>query len=252
MNEMQLALVIVAIGVVAALLLYGRRGRDALMRKEPSLHEEFDHEGEVAPAVPVKRTAAEQKLFDEFGVGRPRRLGGMAEPATPPQEQAAAVRPPVAKVEPAPVSARSATPGRSSAPEKIITLFIAEKEGTKIFGSKIHAALGAQKLTYNDKNKCYDRVDSDHVLFSVTSLTAPGHLDRAKADVFATPGLALFLRLPGPPKPVAALKNLLATADALSKALNAVLFDADHQPLTNESLRRLSSDVEDWARKNPS
>ena len=231
MNEMQVALLIIGAGVVAGLLIYGRRSTQ--QRSQPPSAQPVKTS---TPSPTVSSTAA----FDDFGVSKPRVIGTV-EPA------------PAPATKPKPVAAEPAArpPAKTTVPQKIITLFIAEKEGTKIFGSRIHAALEAQKLHYNDAHKCYDRLDNGGAVFSVTSLTAPGHLDRSKADDFATPGLALFLRLPNPTKPTVALKNLVATADALAKSLNAVLFDADHQPLTNDTLRRLSSDVEDWARKYP-
>ena len=137
----------------------------------------------------------------------------------------------------------------AAAPEKIVALFVAEHEGTKILGTRIHAALAAQGLSYNEKNKAYDRTSGSKALYSVTSLTAPGQLDPAAAADFSTPGLALFMRLPGAPQPAQAFRDMLATAHALSRALNAVVFDAEHQPLTDDKLRRLAAEVDDWARR---
>ncbi len=226
MSELQTALIILGALVLLALILMSRRGKPKPKRAEP------------VPVAPLPLVS--QEGFDEFGVGRVRKRGDI--------EPAPVVKPAVAeKAEP--VTARTPTFVKPTGTPKIIALYVAEREGTKINGLKIHAALEAQKLVYNEKNKAYDRVLNTRVQFSVTSLTAPGYLDRAQAATFSTPGLGLFLQLPGPePKP--ALRDMLATAEALAKALKAVLFDAAHQPLTEDAVRRVVADVEDWTRRN--
>ncbi|MEK6805438.1 MAG: cell division protein ZipA C-terminal FtsZ-binding domain-containing protein [Pseudomonadota bacterium] len=229
MSELQTALIIVGAVVVLALILLSRRDKKSAKRIEPALKAS---EVSAAPIVP-------RNGFDEFGVGRVRTRSDV-EPKPVPKTTMPE------KTEPAPV--RTPTFVKSALAPKIVTLYVAEREGTKINGIKIHAALEAQKLSYNETNKAYDRLQEGRVLFSVTSLTAPGYLDRTQATSFSTPGLGLFLRLPGPGQPKAALRDMLATAEALAAALKAVLFDAAHQPLTEDSVRRLAADIEDWTR----
>ena len=85
-------------------------------------------------------------------------------------------------------------------------------------------------------------------MFSVASLVKPGVLDPAEAADFSTPGLSVFMQLPGPGKPEAALSDLLDTARQLARALNAELYDTEQrQPLTPERERVLQAQVRDWA-----
>ena len=87
-------------------------------------------------------------------------------------------------------------------------------------------------------------------MFSVASLIKPGVLDPAEQQGFSTPGLTMFMLLPGPGRPQAALQDMITTAQALANALNAEVFDASRQPFTAESARQLQADVEAWAQRN--
>lgn len=248
MNTLQWALLVMAGAVLLALVVLSRRDKQG---KAPRV---APNAGE-AVTPPRKPRSAEPEAprppprdhagpdFDDFGVGKPRRTGAAA---PPPPKSAPPPAPPVAPPDrPTPAFVKAGAPPR----EKIVALFVAEHEGTKILGTRIHKALEAQNLRYNAKNKAYDRVDGNSASYSVTSLTAPGHLDPAQAANFSTPGLAFFMKLPGPAKPEAAFRDLIATAHALARDLNAFLFDADHKPLTDEKLRALSAEVETWARE---
>lgn len=226
MTPLQWALLVVGVGAAIAVWWVSRR-RDKLSDWQPG-------GGEASLGKP--RRPAEGQLdmfsstgqFDEFGVGKPRKVAPRLGDA-PTASQAAA---------------------RSPVPQKIVALLIAERDGTHINGPKIHAALQAQGLVYGDK-QIYHRLAGGEPVFSVASLLKPGHLDPSTAAGFSTPGLSLFLVLPGPLPPVSAFRDMLATANALARALNAEVYDMRRTPLTPEALLKLEHDVEHWARQNP-
>ncbi|HUP92883.1 MAG TPA: cell division protein ZipA C-terminal FtsZ-binding domain-containing protein [Solimonas sp.] len=216
---------------------------------------------------PIKPPGADQMemfkpigQFDEYGVGRPRKRSPSM---TPPQPEAdgqgaqpvAATRPTApaepARTEPALGAEDGGKKGkpRTTAEEKIITLLIAEREGTTIFGPRIHAALAGQGLQFGDR-RIYHRMDGFDPVFSVASLIKPGLLDPAEQQSFSTPGLSVFMVLPGPAQPAAAVKDMIATARKLAEALNAQVFDARRQPFTDLSASELVDDVEAWASRN--
>lgn len=209
------------------------------------------------------------KQYDEFGVGRPRRRtmpsldaspANDARPAAPaPPPVAPAAKPgsvppwvrsaPSAAPNSAPSASASATPP-TAAPkveQKIVALLIVERDGGVISGTRLHAALSAQGLVYGAK-QIYHRQVRNESVFAVASLTKPGMLVPDEAAQFSTPGLSTFMVLPGPVKPLNALHDMLATTQALARALNAEVYDAKKQPLSSETMRALQADVEAWAR----
>lgn len=243
MSVLQTALLIIGALAVIAIYLFSRREKSSLNEWSPP----------TAPN-PLKPPSADQMemfnpsgVFDELGVGRPRKRSEpslSAEPAPVPQKkepqvalEVAAARVPsfLAAPKPAPVE-----------DPKIIALLIAEREGTSILGQRLHQVLQGQGLVFGER-KIYHRMDRDQPLFSVASLLKPGTLDPVDADSFTTPGLTIFMVLPGPQDPNAALRQLLQTAKALAVGLNAELFDDKRQPFSAASERAMIADVENWA-----
>jgi cell division protein ZipA len=243
MSPLQWALLIFGVVAVVAVYLYSRRDRRAMEDSEA---------GSDEPLLPAPKAKdrqldifnSENQQFDEFGVGKPRRIvpsldgGAEGQPSRPIELGGAtprvAPRPPVAEK---PVS------------EKIVSLLISEREGTHIRGDHIHKALRDQGLEYGAR-QIYHRMLRGEPVFSVASLLKPGHLDPELADTFGTPGLTLFMVLPGPQKPTEAIKDMLGTAERLAKALNAEVFDAKRKPLSPGAARNLQLEVETWALTN--
>ncbi|MGL1386224.1 cell division protein ZipA C-terminal FtsZ-binding domain-containing protein, partial [Vibrio parahaemolyticus] len=91
----------------------------------------------------------------------------------------------------------------------------AEREGTHIFGPRIHAALRANGLQYGDK-QIYHRLAEGEPVYSVASLLKPGFLDPAQEKTFSTPGLSIFLVLPGPLPAMTAFREMAKVAQALA------------------------------------
>jgi cell division protein ZipA len=238
MSPLQWALLIFAVVAVLAVYLYSRRDRRAM--------EDWKGAGEreepLLAAKPRDRQLdifnGENQQFDEFGVGKPRRVTPTLDADAPPPEPGAA---------PARASPATARPSQS---EKIVSLLIAVRDGTPpLHGHLLHDALQAQGLEYGAR-QIYHRLYDGEAVFSVASLLKPGHLDPEAAASFATPGLTLFMILPGPVKPQDAIRDMLGTADRLAKALDAEVYDAKRKPLSPGAARNLQLEVETWALSN--
>ena len=238
MSALQWALLLLGVGIAIGLIWTSRRERKALERvnapaprpasrdwsaSQDALPEAPRPAVPEAPRAPGDPSTEPRTGFDEYGVGRPRKAPTVGQP------QVTAAVPKV--------------------PAAVIGLYIAEHEGTNILGPKIHAALRDRGLRFGAR-KIYHRFDGEHAIFSVASLVKPGELDPDAAEGFATPGLSVFMQLPGPLNPVAAFQDMLDTARGLARALNAELYDTEQRaPLTPERERALHEQVEEWARR---
>jgi cell division protein ZipA len=243
MSPLQWALLVLGAAAVIAIYWISRRDTRSLKKWEPP-----GAGGNAgAPKLPAKdqldmfsRGGSE---FDEFGVGRPRKRQaptlseGESRPLFPDSAPASGRNAPVAE------------PPKKVFEEKIVTLLIAEVEGTAIFGPKIHQALQAQGLVYGDR-KIYHKQNNGETVYSIASLVKPGTLEPADQERFSTPGLTMFMVLPGPTQPAAALQDMIATARALASQLNAEVFDASRQLFNADAQRVLVAEVETWARRN--
>ncbi len=70
------------------------------------------------------------------------------------------------------------------------------------------------------------------VLFSVVNMVKPGTFDPARMVHFSTPGISLFMQLPPKGRAEAHLKLLLQSAEKLASDLDALLLDAERNPLS--------------------
>jgi len=134
--------------------------------------------------------------------------------------------------------------------KKIIALLIAEREGTHILGPQIHTALQQHGLEFGAKQIYHRQAEGDTV-YSVASLLKPGIIDPSEQQRFSTPGLSIFMVLPGPLPALTAFREMLDTAHSLAGSLNAAVYDMRRQPLSPEATLKLEREVEQWARANP-
>jgi len=229
-SALQWALLLLGVGIAAGLIWSSRREKKALEKMSAPAPQPASRDWSVkSDALPE----APARDFDEYGVGKPRK-------AVPGAPRTAPVAGPA-------VSAPAAA--APTVPEKVIGLYIAEHEGTNILGPKIHNALRDRGLRFGAR-RIYHRFEGEQAVFSVASLVKPGALDPAEAEGFATPGLSVFMQLPGPARPVAVFQDMLDTARGLARALNAELYDTEQRaPLSPERERALHQQVEEWARR---
>ncbi|WP_370309101.1 cell division protein ZipA C-terminal FtsZ-binding domain-containing protein [Sinimarinibacterium flocculans] len=233
MSPTQWALLIVGAVAVIAIYWFSRRERPEARRRRSEAPVKTVKLPGAAPGAGNDQMDMFSRFgeFDEFGVGKPRKrvspdLGGGTSAAGIGAAASAAA---------APVE------------EKIVALLIAEREGTAIFGERIHAALQAQGLQFGDR-KIYHRIAHGAPVFSVASLIKPGHLDPAQRREFSTPGLSVFMVLPGPTAPEEAIADMFLTARALARELNADVYDSNREPLTAAAEGAIVADVKAWAR----
>ncbi|MDB5988059.1 MAG: hypothetical protein JWR16_3112 [Nevskia sp.] len=255
MSPLQWALLILGAVAIVALYLFSRRDRRAMEKFDPAAGAE-----PILPAPSEKQLDifnSQNQQFDEFGVGKPRRIpptfGEFEEGFEPdPADDTPSVGTPSASAPRASEPSATAPTLKPAAPapkEKIIALLIAEREGAHISGPALHQALQRQRLEYGAR-QIYHRLYKGVVVFSVASLLKPGILDPEQAAQLSTPGLTLFMMLPGPQRPADALRDMLGTAESLAKTLNAEVYDGKRAPFNAQAARALTAEIDAWARAN--
>lgn len=245
MNSLHLSLLILAVLVLGALFWIGRSksgGSEGRLRRQtpptPGRGAEAD---EGSDQMDLWKTDASG--FDELGVGQPRTRGTPRLDPILTGDAAAGTPPPASK--PAPPRAEPAAEAPKM--DKIVAFYIAEREGTYIHGDQIHKALRAAGLRYSEKMKVYERLAGDQSVFGVAGLLKPGHLDPAEARQFSTPGLSMFMVLPGPLPALKAFDDFLKTGRSLASALNAELYDTRRAPLDENLAAEQRAELSQWA-----
>lgn len=116
--------------------------------------------------------------------------------------------------------------------ETVLVLHIIAPEGSSLSGKGINSVAHANNMVFGDMS-IYHRMDqSDQPVFSMINMVKPGMFDPATIHELETPGVSLFLQLPGPANASAALDDMLQVAYRMSDTLEARLCDRSRQPLT--------------------
>ena len=121
------------------------------------------------------------------------------------------------------------TPGKDvQQDDAIIALYVRPATGQQFGGSAIVEAMNNVGLCFGDMNIFHHFGAGDlrakQPLFSVANMVEPGNFDMTDIDRFATPGLALFLRLPGPLDGAVTFELFLNTGQRLAEALSGGLY----------------------------
>ncbi|MDN5782819.1 MAG: cell division protein ZipA [Luteimonas sp.] len=136
--------------------------------------------------------------------------------------------------------------------ETIFVLHVASPEGTAFDGPDVHAALDAEGLKFG-LNDFYHRVTDDNgeieSVYSVASMVKPGVLDPVDQDHLRTPGLTLFLILPGAIEGLRAMRDMMETANALAKRLGGQVLDDQRNRLKAQSAQYILDQIAELDRQ---
>lgn len=136
-----------------------------------------------------------------------------------------------------------------SGPESLlIILYIMSPKGHMFTGQGIHAVMTSAGLTHGE-HQIYHYMHDGLAVFSVANAVEPGFFDLSRIQSTSTPGLALFLQLPGPVECRKALDNLLEISERLADALSGELCDENRSVLTQQTVLHLKDKVENYRLK---
>ncbi len=130
----------------------------------------------------------------------------------------------------------------------LIILYIMSPKGHVFIGEGIHAVMTSAGLTHGE-HQIYHYLQNNIAVFSIANAIEPGFFDLTKLKDVTTPGLAVFLELPGPVECRKALDNLLGISKRLAEALSGELCDENRSVLTQQTIAHLKDKVETYRLK---
>jgi cell division protein ZipA len=141
----------------------------------------------------------------------------------------------------------------SAALSMTVVLTVMAPRGRPFEGPRIQAVAEELGLRLNADGvfeRFPDReTTGDAAVFSMAHLRKPGAFDPRVLHDLSTPGLLLFMNLPGPLEGTEALDLLVIAADHLARNLGGTICDERHNRLTNPMLLRLRGQVADLERR---
>ena len=235
MENISLRLILITIGVllIAGIFLFGnpeRRKRKHASRKEKS----------AAGAKPRKQKAGRNRRTDEDLEQELKELGDLI------AEDQRRIRSGEADSE-APAKAKKPA---GPPPDKIVTLYIRHRENRPITGVQLLDAAIKAGLEFGEFD-IFHRLQegTNRPLFSMANLVKPGSFDKAAWNAFETPGVTLFMTLPGLQDGLDIWDAMLATGQRISKLLNAELLDDNQVMLSRQRIAEIRESLREYDRK---
>lgn len=136
----------------------------------------------------------------------------------------------------------TATPG-DEAPTIIAMHLICQPDGL-ISGSSLFMALAKHGMELGEMDIFHCRVaDEEEPIFSLANMVKPGTFRVSELESFATPGLVLFMQLPGPDAPMMAFETMVSVGQALADQFELTLCDARRLPLDQNGIAQMREQV---------
>jgi len=132
-----------------------------------------------------------------------------------------------------------AAPKKAISPT-FISLSVMGRNGSVFSGKSIMESMHLMGLEL-DRNGVFQRFANGQpqqgVQFCLVQAVEPGTFDKFTLERLVTPGLTLFMTLPGPRSPMHAFDEMLRAARTLASRLGGEIKNADREYLTNQSLQ---------------
>lgn len=127
----------------------------------------------------------------------------------------------------------------------LIVLNIMSPAGHVFTGEGVHAVMQSQGLVHGEHD-IYHFMQDGTAVFSVANAIEPGYFNPNELAQLTTPGLAIFMQLPGPMECRSAFDTLMKKARSLSDALGGELCDENRSALTRQTISHLQEKLDTY------
>lgn len=135
--------------------------------------------------------------------------------------------------------------------DRIVTLYVSARSGETFNGSDLVVAAEKAGLEFGDMNIFHrmapGKFDKGPV-FSMATMTKPGNFDMKQIAQLETPGITLFMTLPGPMAALDAWDTMLPTAQRIAELLDGVVLDEQRHILGRQRIAHLRDELRAWDR----
>ena len=145
-----------------------------------------------------------------------------------------------------PISALTEEPA-THGEQLIMVLNIMAKQGQRFHGLDILQAMQDMGFEYGDMNLFHNYANNSNKhrpLCSIANTVEPGTFDIEHMAEMETPGLLMFMQLPGPIEGRRAFEHMLQLARTLAEQLNGDLCDEARNLLTLQTISHMKDKVE--------
>ncbi|OOZ38964.1 hypothetical protein BOW53_13480 [Solemya pervernicosa gill symbiont] len=245
MDQLRLILLIAGVVLIAGIYFVGKQRRRRQADRQPDPLDEsvsFEEEFDLPPMSSVE--AARDKSIDELGDLDSFSASG--EKFEIDEQEPPVLDNPVQAELPS-IDTEQRTPEEEEVDaDKVVAIYIAAPRGTPFTGTALRPAFEAVGLEYGAMQIFHHRVEGGGV-FSLASLVEPGYFEPEKmGDDYATPGLSIFMPLPGRGDAIKTLDTMLESAHTLADRLGGDLLDETKSVLSRQTASHMREEVQDY------
>lgn len=140
--------------------------------------------------------------------------------------------------------------------EMLIVLYVVARRQPSFNGEDILTVLEENGLKYGKMDIFHHygigEIKVRKPVFSVANIVAPGTLDPEEVAISTTPGLALFMRLPGPFGGRVAFELMLNHAERFAEALDGIVEDERHTLINQQKITALRERIANFEQRTVS
>ena len=134
--------------------------------------------------------------------------------------------------------------------KEILIVSVMSRTGGRWNGEDLFRLLQEKGLKFGDMNIFHrPEVNSRNILFSVANSLEPGTFDLSRLDQMYTPGVSIFMQLPGPQDPLAAFDEMIEVAHSIAAGMNGELRDESHNLMTSQTISYYRQRIEEFTRR---
>lgn len=136
--------------------------------------------------------------------------------------------------------------------ERIVTLHVMANDDGHFAGPELVVAAEKASLVHGDRGLFHRLVDGRPELgpiFSIVNRVQPGHFDLSRLDELRTPGISLFMTLPGPLPALDAWERMLPVAQRLAELLKGTVYDEQMNAVGRQRIASIRDELRAWDRK---
>jgi len=139
-----------------------------------------------------------------------------------------------------------------AAAQEIIVINVQKESAPLLNGADLYNVFKACDLRHGEMS-AFHRFEKANaqgkIQFSVVNTLKPGVFDLNNMENLVTPGISLFMSLPGPENPMEAFEAMSEMAQVFARNFDASLYDDSHSDLTPQTLQHYRHRIREYARK---